>query len=74
MKYGIFYHIVKTEFEDFLSAGITVQDGYGNEIRRIFDVATDFSALEQFVNLLNDGDVLSEHLDCMLEDFYTEHC
>lgn len=74
MKYSIFYHIVKTEFKEFLSAGIAVQDGDGNEIRRIFDVATDFSALEKFVNFLNESNVLPEHLDCMLEDFYTEYC
>lgn len=74
MKYGIFYHIVKTESEDFLSAGIFIEDGNGKEIRRIFDVATDFAALEKFVNLLNEGNVLPEHLDRMLEDFYTEHC
>lgn len=73
MKYNIFYHAVKNDVEDFLSAGIFVIDDNGKEIRRIFDVSTDFKAAEYFVNLLNAGDVSYEHLDCMLEDFYIEH-
>lgn len=73
MKYNIFYHAVKNDVEDFLSAGILVIDENGKEIRRIFDVSTDFGAAENFVNLLNVGDVSYEHLDCMLEDYYTEH-
>lgn len=74
MKYTIFYHSVKGEFANFTSAGIAVFDEHGKEIRRIFDVSTDFEALEKLVCLLNEGDVSPEHLDCILEDYYTEHC
>lgn len=74
MKYSVFYHEVTSEFENFVSAGITVTDANGKEIRRIFDVSTDFDALEEFVTRLNGGNVSLEHLDCMLEDYYTAHC
>lgn len=73
MKYSIFYHSVKNESGEFLSAGIVLKDGKGDEIRRIYDVSTDFEALEKFVCLLNNGIVLPEHLDGMLEDYYSEH-
>lgn len=76
MKYRVFYHNVKCsgDKEKFLSAGIVVEDIAGREIRRIFDVSTDFSALEILVNLLNKGGVAPEHLDAILEDYYSEHC
>lgn len=73
MKYTVFYHTVENEFNSFLSAGILVEDEDGKEIRRIFDVSTDFSAVEEFTDLLNKGDVHLEHFDCMLEDYYSEH-
>lgn len=73
MDYGIFYHSVKDEDGEFLSAGLVVKDERGNEIRRIYDVSTDFEAFEKFVCLLGDSKVLPEHLDSMIEDYYSEH-
>lgn len=73
MRYSIFYHRIKNEFGDFLSAGIFVEDENGKEIKRIFDVSTDFDAIKKFVNSLNENNVSPEHLECLLEDYYAEH-
>ena len=73
MKYKVFYHHVKSEFKSFLSAGILVKDDDGGEIRRMFDISTDFGALKKLIKSLNVGRVHLEHLDCILEDYYTEH-
>lgn len=74
MKYSVFYHSVKGGKEEFTSAGIIVTDKRGREIRRIFDVSTEFEAFEKFVQGLNAGRVCIEHLDDMLDDYYEEHC
>lgn len=74
MKYSVFYHRVKGESAEFTSAGIIATDKQGREIRRIFDVSTEFDAFEKFVQGLNEGGVCPEHLDSMLEDYYAEHC
>lgn len=73
MKYIVFYHHVKSELKSFLSAGILVKDDKGDEIKRLFDVSTDFKAIKRLVKSLNVGRVHLEHLDCILEDYYTEH-
>ncbi|MCH5189785.1 MAG: hypothetical protein J1F37_04405 [Oscillospiraceae bacterium] len=73
MKYKVFYHHVRSEFKSFISAGILVKDDDGGEIRRMFDISTDFKALKKLIKSLNVGRVHLEHLDCILEDYYTEH-
>ncbi len=76
MKYRIFYHKVRGngEYDGFISAGIVVKNDSGNEVKRIFDVSTDFTALEKLVLSLNINDVSFEHLDSVLEDYYLNHC
>lgn len=76
MKYSVFYHNVKCDGDigEFLSAGILVEDSTGREIRRIFDVSVEFSALQKLVLSLNAMSIAPEHLDGILEDYYSEHC
>ncbi len=74
MKYSVFYHKVKIESETFLSAGIIIENEQGEEVRRIYDVSTDFDAIEKFTASLNENDVSPIHLESMLEDYYSEHC
>lgn len=74
MRYSAFYHKVKTESASFISAGIIIENEQGEEIRRIYDVSTDFEAIEKFTASLNENDVSSIHFESMLEDYYSEHC
>lgn len=74
MKYRVFYHKVTIESESFISAGILMKNEQGKEVRRIYDVSTDFDAIEKFTASLNENDVSPMHFESMLEDFYLEHC
>lgn len=73
MEYSIFYHSIELEGEQIVSAGITVKNNDGYVVRRIFDASTELDAFETFVNRLNEDNISSEHLDSMLEDYYSEH-
>lgn len=74
MRYSVFYHKVKIESETVMSAGILIEDEQGEEVRRIYDVSTDFDAIERFTASLNENGVSLIHLESMLEDYYSEHC
>lgn len=76
MKYSIFYHTVNSEngLDSFLSSGIIIKDDADREIKRIFDVSVDFADLEKLVLSLNSDNVAPEHLEGILEDYYSEHC
>ncbi len=74
MRYSVFYHRVKSESESFISAGILIENEQGEEVRRIYDVSTDFDAIEKFTASLNENSVSLIHLESMLEDYYSEHC
>lgn len=74
MRYRVFYHKVKSEGDSFMSAGILIENEQGEEIRRIYDVSTDFDAIEKFTASLNENGVSPIHFESMLEDYYSEHC
>lgn len=76
MKYSVFYHTVngESDLSSFLSAGIVIENDVCHEIKRIYDVSIEFDALEKLVSSLNDGNVAPEHLDAILDDYYSEHC
>lgn len=74
MRYSVFYHKVTIESGSFISAGIIMENEQGKEVRRIYDISTDFAAIEKFTASLNENDVSTLHFDSMLEDFYSEHC
>lgn len=74
MKYCVFYHKITIESKSFISAGILMENEQGKEVRRIYDVSTDFDAIEKFTASLNENDVSLLHFESMLEDYYSEHC
>ncbi len=75
MKYKIFYHTVdkSCDYDSFLSAGIIVQNDIGVEIKRIYDVSTDFKAIENLILSLNTDNVELDQLYFILENYYSQH-
>lgn len=75
MKYSLFYHKVdaNSDIKSFLSAGIVVKNDNGIEIKRIYDVSTDFTALEKLVLSLNTDKIELEDLDSVLDNYYSQH-
>ena len=67
MRYSVFYHDVKTEYDCFITAGIEVTDD------KLYDVSTDFEPLKELVKRLNCEKVEYEHLESIIEDYYLEH-
>ena len=55
MRYSVFYHDVKTEYDCFITAGIEVTDDNGKTIHKLYDVSTDFEPLKELVKRLNSG-------------------
>lgn len=73
MRYSVFYHDVKTEYDCFITAGIEVTDDNGKTIHKLYDVSTDFEPLKELVKRLNCEKVEYEHLESVIEDYYLEH-
>lgn len=71
MKYILFSHKTEIDGKIINTYGIKTVADKGTE-KTLYDVSTDYNAINSLVKRLNEGQVELTHLECILEDFYTE--
>lgn len=71
MKYILFAHKTDINGTKINTYGIKIE-AEKCTVKTLYDVSTDFNAIYSLVKRLNEGQVELTHLECILEDFYTE--
>lgn len=72
MRYTIFKHNITIKNVAINSFGIRVY-AKNTLICELFDVSTDYKALKNLVDSLNENEIDVIHLDSILEDFYLDN-